>query len=212
MSVNQAPARGVGPIGQVLLPTDNEYDIPVLRLDLQARLLDVPFARWGRETRKSRMRGTWHFYTDDSRFNRLWERPQDLINSGCVAAVEPNFSVGTQTPRALAIYQTYRKRYLARLWQEYGIRILVDLNVAEGHAGTNTLGVPKGWASFCTRGSIHRLPQLEEEYGLACSTAGTREILFVVYGGGGSVRELAAKRGWTWVPEDAAVWGRHGAG
>jgi hypothetical protein len=194
--------RGPPPsTGAVLLPTDNEWGVPVLRLDRQATALDLPFVRWGREKRKSRMRGTWHFYTEDYRFSRLWERPQDLVNSGCVAAVEPNWSVHEQTPRAAALWQTYRKRYLARLWQDWGVRTLVDLNVASEHATTNLLGVPKGWRAFATRGSVERLVDVDVELEAAQTVAGTRDVLFVVYGGGKAVQARCLERGLLWFAE-----------
>lgn len=187
-----------------LWPSDNAYGIPTLDPAQQAGpFVDAPLARWGRETRKARMRGTWHFYTDDYRFTRLLERPQDVINSACVAAVEPNFSVHAQTPRALVLYRTHEKRRLARLWQAHGIKILVDLHVAEEHAEDNLLGVPRGWRSYATRGSTSPA-QLEREYELAVKHAGSpMGLLFLVYGGGRRAREISATNGWLWQPEEA---------
>jgi Domain of unknown function (DUF4417) len=191
-------------VGNIIWSSDNEYGIPVLRLDMQADRLDAPFVRWGRERRKSRMRGTWHFYTDDYKFARLWQRPADLIRSGCVAAAEPNFSVHAQTPKALALYATYRKRYLARSWQEVGgVRILVDLNVAWEHWRTNLVGVPIGWRSYCTRGSVDRLDVLDLEHGIARMRAASDDVLFVVYGGGKAVQARCQERQWNWTPEEA---------
>jgi hypothetical protein len=200
-AVNSETARPKsGPIGNPLLPTDNEWGIPVLRLDRQAERLDAPFARWGRERRKSRMKGTWHFYTDDSRFQALWRRPEGLINSGCVAAVEPNFSVHEQTPRALVLYQTYRKRFLARLWQDAGVRLLVDLNVPDDNLDDNLVGVPKGWGAFATRWSEGALWQ----HDWAWKVTGAMH-LFVVYGGGFVAQTRCRQRGWLWFPEEGDV-------
>lgn len=192
-------------IGNTALPSDNYWGVPVLRLDLQCDRVDLPFARWGRERRKSRMRGTWHFYTDDSRFSRLWHRPTDLINSGCVSTVEPNWSVTPETTRAEALWQTFRKRTLARLWQDVGgVRILADLNVADRHADLNLLGIPAGWRSYCTRGSVARLDALEAELHAARTRAGTAEVLFVVYGGGRAVESWCLKHAAMWFPEEAS--------
>ena len=47
--------------------------------------------------------GTYHFYTEDSRFATIWQKPDMLIAAGCVNAVEPNFSVYDQVPRAVAL-------------------------------------------------------------------------------------------------------------
>jgi hypothetical protein len=193
-------------IGNTALPTDNEFDIPLLRLDLQADRVDLPFCQWGRARRKNRMLGTWAFYVQDDRFSRLWQRPTDLVNSGCVSTVEPNYSVTADTPRAVALWATYRKRWLARTWQDLGgIRILVDLNVDARHAETNLLGVPRGWRAYATRGSVYRLDDTLNEYEMACERAETRQITFVVYGGGKAVQAKCMEMGWIWFPEEADV-------
>lgn len=176
----------------------------MLDLELQAAHLDAPLVRWGRERRKSRMTGTWHFYTADYRFEGLWLRPEGVVNSGCSAAAEPNFSVEPQTPRAVALWQVFRKRWLGRFWQDHGVRLWVDLNVAPEHADLAFLGVPRGWRSYCTRGSA----STEAEHERAREHAG-QEPRFVVYGGGRASRELARSRGWVWIPEESdAVRGR----
>lgn len=148
------------------------------------------------------MRGTWHFYTDDSRFTRLWARPDDVTRSGCCAAIEPNWSVHPQTPRAAVLWSTFRKRWLARAWQAHGVRIIVDLNVAPEHAELNMLGVPHGWPAYATRGSVHRLPDIERELTMARTHAGRESVLFLVYGGGQAVEARCAQLGVVWVPEE----------
>lgn len=191
-------------IAAALWPAEPTYGIPLLRLDMQAQGLVPPFARWGRERRKSRMRGTWHFYTDDARFSRLWGRPQDVLTSACAALVEPNWSVSEDTPRAAAIWATYRKRWLARTWQEHGVRILVDLYVATRHAEDNLLGVPRGWRSFATRGSSRTVADLLTEIQTAEDHAEAR-INLVVYGGGREIRQACEANDWLWQPEEADV-------
>jgi len=190
-----------GDVPDTVWPSDNIEGIPLLRLDRQAICLDTPLARWGRDVRKSRMRGTWSFYTDDYRFNRLWSRPHDVVNSGAVAVVEPNWSIYPQTPRAAALWQIFRKRWLARWWQEHGIRTWVDLHVPECYAAENLLGVPGGWRSFATRGD--RAADLDAQYQRASFVAGAfGPVTFMVYGGGRQIEQLARSRGWLWLPEE----------
>ena len=185
-----------------LWPTDNDEGIPLLRLDLQADAVDLPVVQWGTVRRTRPMTGTWSFYVDDYRFNRLWQDPSAVLNSACINVVEPNFSVGLNTPRAVALYQIYRKRWLARLWQEFrGIRVFVDLNVARRYAQENLLGVPPGWRAYATRGSSRYLDDLDFEYGLACEKRGNEDILFVVYGGNRETQKHAQARGWIWLME-----------
>lgn len=181
--------------------TDNELEIPMLDVNMQAKAVDLPFVGWGSISRKRRIRGTWHFYTDDYRFEGLWKKPAEIVNTYCVNCVEPNFSVYNQMPFAVAVWGTYRKRWIARWWQSRGIKIFVDLNVAEKFAKLNLIGVPKGWNAYATRGYSARLDATEREYALACEHAGKENILFVVYGGGKAVQEYCRQRGWLWFDE-----------
>lgn len=193
-------------IPDAIFPTDNDYEIPLLRLDLQARSFDLPFSVWGTLSRQYKMNGgTYAFYTDDYRFNALWTDPTLIVNSGVANIVEPNFSCYETMPVAIGIYQVYRKRWLARWSQDYGVRIFVDLNVAPKWRDINLMGVPKGWRAYCTRSSVDYIDQLDEEYDLACMQADSKDILFLVYGGGKLSKELCKKRGWLWINDQQTV-------
>lgn len=184
-----------------LWPTDNEWGIPLLDIERQADAFDLPIETWGAKGR-NRKAGTYHFYTEDARFATIWQKPDMLIVAGCVNAVEPNFSVYDQVPRAVALWATFRKRWLARYWQSRGVRIFVDLNVARPYDDLNLLGVPRGWRSYATRGYESRLFMTDEELAIARAHAGTDSVLFLVYGGSAKVREWCNANGAVWVAED----------
>ncbi len=188
-------------VPDMVFPTDNDWGVPLLDAKLQATGLVAPFVRWGTGSRRTRHSGTNHFYTDDYRFSALWDDPAPVVNSGCSAVVEPNFSIYIDMPAAVALWAVYRKRWLARFWQMYGIRVFADLNVAENHADLNLLGIPKGWRSWATRGYTERMDSTIREYERAVVHAGTDDILFLVYGGGKQVEALCRKRGWLWQME-----------
>lgn len=171
-------------VPDTLWPSDNEFGIPALDINLCARGAELPFLAWGSISRKTKNQGTWHFYVDDYRFNRIYERPDDVLLSNCRTIVEPNFSCFDQMPRVVVLWNTYKKRWFSRLCQSYGIRILVDLNVSVNFHDENFIGVPKGWHSYATRGYTERISATEREFQLACEHAGTSSIYFVVYGGG----------------------------
>lgn len=160
---------------------------------MQARI-EEPVLAWGSRGRTAAMTGTWVFYCDDYRFGALERSPLQLLATRCKAAAELNISLFDQTPRALVLAATYRKRLVARQWQDAGIRVLVDLNVPAAHRDLCMLGVPAGWSSFSTRGYARRLDALRSEWEYARSMAGDALIL-LVYGGGQRVeaccRELA---------------------
>ena len=181
--------------------TDNEYGIPLLDISMQAKCLEAPFVGWGTRARKDRMTGTYHFYVDDSRFEALWRDPIDVANSACVSIVEPNFSVYDDMPKTVALWQMYRKRWIARWAQAAGITVFVDLNISHRHEDVRFLGVPIGWRAYATRAYSERLDETEVEYTKALEHSGAGSILFVVYGGGKKAEELSKNYGWIWYPD-----------
>lgn len=179
------------PVPDALFPTDNEFGIPLLRTDYAAEFAELPIRGWGNVARRDRMRGTWHFYVEDEKFEAIWKKPDTLLKTGAVATVEVNFSTDEQMPRAIALHRIYQKRWLARYWQEYRVPIWVDLNVAERYERDNLLGVPKGWKSFATYGQDTRIADLERHYQLAKEIGG-EGVRFLVYGGSKGVAEWCA--------------------
>lgn len=200
ISFNVEPELKRGDVPDALFPSDNEFDIPLLDINMQADFLDLPFNIWGYVKRKSKHKGTIGFYTDDSRFNAIWDNPHDVVNTNCLSVVEPNYSTNNDMPLAIGLWGIYRKRWIARYWQSYGIKIFVDLNVDNKYFQHNMLGVPHGWKSYCTRGYSDYIENTEAQYEIAKAHAGT-EPLFVVYGGGQKVQEFCKLRGWIWIME-----------
>lgn len=141
------------PAKDILFPSDNLYDIPCLRLDRQAGHLELPFVPYGTGRRNKRV-ATLHFYVDDYRFNALWKNPAKIFDNNPAAAVECNYSLFDTTPLAFGLQFIYQKRWMARYWQENGIRIYVDLNVSSKFFEYNRMGVPDGWNAFATRGTF----------------------------------------------------------
>lgn len=192
-------------VPDALFASDNPFGIPTLDGRLQAEYTHLPVMTWGAVKRNQVMRGTWHFYTEDYRFEALWSDPSGVVNSRCVAVVEPNFTTSEQMPRAVALYQIYRKRWLGRYWQSRGIQVFVDLNVAPAWVEDNLFGVPRGWNAYMTRGYYNRTEALGNELTLARRHSGLENPLFVVYGGGAAVRCFCEREGVLYCPETMDV-------
>lgn len=188
-------------IPDCLFPSDNDVEIPSLRQDMQAQVCDIPFLCFGEQKRTQNMngQGTVHFYTDDYRFNSVYEHPEKILQHNPRNIVEPNFSLFNETPIAYGLQPIYKKRWIARQMQEKGIRVFVDLNVAAKYYALNMLGVPLGYASFCTRGYSERIASLEMEYDIASRCANGNPLLFVVYGGGERCCKFAQEKGCVYV-------------
>jgi hypothetical protein len=183
-------------MGDFLYPSDNEYEIPLLSTDNQPVHLELPFTPWGVEGRYKKGITTYHFYVDDYRFEQLYKNPILLLQSGCRAVVEPNNSIHDQTPTAYAIYQIYRKRYLARYLQDCGLQVWVDLNVSPRFMDLNLMGVPDGYNAFFSRGGFNNWePFLELCLEKAQQKSGREQPNLVIYGGGKDVEEWCRQKG-----------------
>lgn len=66
---------------------------------------------------------------DDYQFQRVWNQPDKYIpllqKFGAVCA--PDFSMYTDMPLAMQIYNHYRKHWLAAYWQQCGIHVVPTL-------------------------------------------------------------------------------------
>lgn len=191
-----------GLVPDCLFPSDNDLEVPTLRLDVQPKVCDIPFICFGEQKRTHDMQGngTLHFYTDDYRFTAVYEHPERILKHNPRNIVEPNFSLFGDMPVAFGLQAIYKKRWIARMMQERGIPVFVDLNVNSKFYKVNMLGVPFGYRAFCTRGYSDRLAYLEYEYEIAKMYAGEGvEPLFVIYGGGEPCKQFAKKHGCVYV-------------
>lgn len=185
-----------------LFPSDNDCGVPNLRMDKQGDFVDLPVRGWGQIARKNSMRGTWHFYVDDTKFTALWKHPEAVLKTGAVTCVEANYSTDEQMPGAVGLHRIYQKRWMARYWQECGLRVFVDLSVAAKFDKFNKLGVPLGWSAFATRACDRLIGDLERQADIALTHCKGNPLKFLVYGTGVQVREMCGKRDWVFV-EDA---------
>lgn len=73
--------------------------------------------------------GAVHFFLDDYRFESAFSSPERTV--GRVAAVggalEPNFSIWWDMPRAAQIWNTYRTRWCGAWWQSCGVKVVPTL-------------------------------------------------------------------------------------
>jgi hypothetical protein len=161
--------------------------------------------RWGRFSRRQPYGGVYHFYTDDYKFARVWSEPYWIVRSGCSAIVEPNYSTHPNMPKAIVLYNIFRKRWIARYCQEHDIGVFVDLCTEPTFDGMALLGVPQGWRSYATRALARRRGMLERDAQRAMERAGTDNIILLVIGGGQAEYELCQRHGWIWVQQENQI-------
>lgn len=188
-------------LSDCLYESNNIYDIPTLRLDMQAGKVILPLAPWGADSRLRKNISTYHFYVEDYRFEAIWKDPTKVLMSGVQALVEPNLSLFDTTPVAYGLQQIYKKRWIARYFQECGIKVYADLNVSRKFQEYNKLGIPEGYNAFFTRGYADRISTLEEEIETARQISGLDSPNLIVYGGGAKVHEVCAKHNLVYVEQ-----------
>lgn len=78
------------------------------------------------KTEKNKADKAVHFFLDDYQFKRIWEYPEryvDLLKQfSCV--LSPDFSLYADMPKALQIYNHYRKHFVATFWQDRGAKVI----------------------------------------------------------------------------------------
>lgn len=185
----------------ILLPSDNDFEIPCLLKERMAGRVELPITPWGANSRLTVGVNTYHFYVDDYRFDALFKDPSKLVDSGCKKIVEPNCSLHDQTPIAYGLQLIYKKRWLARYMQELGVDVYVDLNVAPKFAEYNTLGVPEGWDAFFTRGLTGQVESLKIDLETARRISGKQTPNLIVYGGGKEAEKFCQKNGLLYVTD-----------
>lgn len=71
-----------------------------------------------------------HFFIDDYQFTRLWSNPDaylDMLREFKVVCT-PDFSTYTDFPKAIQIYNHYRKHWLGAYWQANGITVIPTIS------------------------------------------------------------------------------------
>ena len=105
-----------------------EYGIPVLRpVQLDAHLTWIRFNHALREPQRERY-GV-HFFIDDYLFQRAWHYPPRyaLFLRSFPAVMTPDFSMFADYPRAVQIYNHWRKHQLGAYWQQTGMTVIPSI-------------------------------------------------------------------------------------
>lgn len=103
--------------------TDGQYNIPVLEPYVYEPCEFVGF-NYARSAKNKGDKGL-HFFVDDYQFERLWREPLAYVNliGEFHSIMTPDFSLYTDYPKAIQIYNHYRKHWLGALWQSLGTRL-----------------------------------------------------------------------------------------
>lgn len=113
-------------LNKMIFPADNQFGIPEIKkeeISIEEITELTPFG-----VSRSRQ-GFCHFFLDDYRFERVWNRPRKYLNmlSQFDGALSPDFSIFTDYPRAIQVYNCYRTHWLSAYWQYHGICVIPSM-------------------------------------------------------------------------------------
>lgn len=110
-------------VNKALFPIENEFGIPQIEPTQMTCNNFIGF----NEAKSSKKKDCGiHFFLDDYQFNRCWNNPDryiEVLKRFC-CVLSPDFSLFTDFPKALQVYNHYRKHWLGAYWQMHGIDVI----------------------------------------------------------------------------------------
>lgn len=108
-----------------LFETENEYGFPEVSSSKNFRCKDlIPFHQCKKMLAGDKDKAV-SFFLDDYKFEQVWTRPRDFIRTfqyyGNI--ISPTFSIWSNQPYALNLFNMYRSRWCTRFYQEFGHHI-----------------------------------------------------------------------------------------
>ena len=122
---------------------EKENVIPNDLIELNSLNVENNTKKWNVEAKDVAI----HFYMDDYKLERLWNRPEDYINvlSQYKCVLSPDFSLYLDMPMPMKIWNVYRSRQLGHYYQEMGIKVIPTIQWAEKETFEFAFkGIPKG--------------------------------------------------------------------
>lgn len=108
-----------------------QYDIPVMKglLFKEKALKNIQFMGFNYATNPLvdfKEDKIVHFFLGDYRFQQVWNSPQKYLNvfRKYKAICSPDFSMYTNMPKAMQIFQHYRRMWMSAYYQREGIRVI----------------------------------------------------------------------------------------
>lgn len=106
---------------------DSPLNMPIIKAinTYPSEIIGFNYARTTSNFRKG-----VHFYLDDYQFSRCWKEPEryaEMLRKFDYVFT-PDFSLYTDMPKPLQIYNVYRSRLLGAFWQERGINVIPTLS------------------------------------------------------------------------------------
>lgn len=114
-------------INKIKFEQIGEYDIPKVKPMPVEEFKNVPWLSFNYAmTCRNRAGNGVHFYLDDYQFERVWtdlDRYTSVLKNYDYV-MSPDYSMYTDWPKAMNIWNHYRKNYVAAHWQYLGMKVI----------------------------------------------------------------------------------------
>lgn len=106
-----------------------KYDIPLLNPVKQQVIDDFIGFNFAKSCKEPQNKAI-HFFLDDYQFTRLWNSPDRYLEvlKRFKVVFTPDFSIYSDFPKVIQIYNHYRKHWLGAYWQENGITVIPTIS------------------------------------------------------------------------------------
>lgn len=125
--------------------TEGKYHIPILEPYNYEPTEFIGF-NFAKSAKNKKDKGL-HFFIDDYQFERLWREPNAYLKllSEFHSIMTPDFSLYQDYPKAIQIYNHYRKHWLGAYWQSLGFKVIPTIAWSDKDSFEWCFdGVPKG--------------------------------------------------------------------
>ena len=105
----------------------NEYGFPNMYPIHIDNLADIPLQGFNYALKEKNPENVGvHFFLHDYQFERVWKYPDRYTEclSKFAFVLSPDFSPYADTPKAIKVFNIYRKMWCGRYWQEHGIKVI----------------------------------------------------------------------------------------
>ena len=162
-----------------------KYQIPLISSEsgVPEKLMD-----FCRSLRSSQFSCGVHFFLDDYRFERLWRMPWRYIPhlKKFSAVLSPDFSLYSDMPQAMKIWNVYRSRLLGQMMRRAGCRVIPTVSWADAGSYEYCFDgiTPGGTVAVSTVGAMYsKVCRSLFFQGFEAMTARLKPKTIIVYGG-----------------------------
>ena len=147
--------------------TSNELGIPEIQpfTDEYEEVEWIPFNYAMSE--KDRHNKGCHFYLDDYQFERLWNNPERYVEilREFKYVLTPDFSLFTDFPKAINMYNHFRKHWVAAYLQERGVNIIPTICWADRDSFEYCfVGEPENGIVSVSSTGVNMSPKTKEKF------------------------------------------------